>query len=473
MKQRLGKMVSALLVATMCLSVIAIGVYSPYAAEVDNESVSASAIKSRDEAVAWLRAQEGARYDIDGAYGSQCSDFTSAYVNYVLTGNPYGGRIGVYNANQYSNANLYPSDWQVFANTPSFLPEPGDIFVVNGADARYGHTGVVISSDIYTATIADQNGMSDWSLDYGSPAHIHNITWTSSGTWAAQYYIRPNFASRDNSGPSISNARAENVTGGSFDIKCDLSDNVGVTRVWLVVYSPSGEKQFGVAASNGAFSYRINTADYGGEGDYAVHIYAFDGADNGSPGVAINNIIARNSFTSTDAINLGNDFVAKITHVNSGKRISAYSDNKVILQSKDNSDNQNWHFTRNADGSYRVTNVKLNQCMEILRDGIEAGHKILLFSGYTSMFDIIEKELNDNNIKYFKLIGSTKVDERIELVEEFNSNPEIKSLLSEIKLTNHPAYDSRFLKPHAVVPAGSLRTSQMTLFILLYHRSYF
>lgn len=101
MKQRLSKIVSALLVATMCLSVIAIGVYSPYAAEVDNESVSASAIKSRDEAVAWLRAQEGARYDIDGAYGSQCSDFTSAYVNYVLTGNPYGGRIGVYNANQY------------------------------------------------------------------------------------------------------------------------------------------------------------------------------------------------------------------------------------------------------------------------------------------------------------------------------------------------------------------------------------
>ena len=195
MKQRLSKIVSALLVATMCLSVIAIGVYSPYAAEVDNESVSASAIKSRDEAVAWLRAQEGARYDIDGAYGSQCSDFTSAYVNYVLTGNPYGGRIGVYNANQYSNANLYPSDWQVFANTPSFLPEPGDIFVVNGADARYGHTGVVISSDIYTATIADQNGMSDWSLDYGSPAHIHNITWTSSGTWAAQYYIRPCFSS--------------------------------------------------------------------------------------------------------------------------------------------------------------------------------------------------------------------------------------------------------------------------------------
>ena len=81
-----------------------------------------------------------------------------------------------------------------------------------------------------------------------------------------------------------------------------------------------------------------------------------------------------------------------------------------------------------ADGS-----SKLNQCMEILQDGIEAGHKILLFSGYTSMFEIIEKELDKNNIKYFKLIGSTKVDERIKLVDEFNSNPQIKVFLISLK----------------------------------------
>ncbi len=81
-----------------------------------------------------------------------------------------------------------------------------------------------------------------------------------------------------------------------------------------------------------------------------------------------------------------------------------------------------------SDGS-----SKLNQCMEILQDGIAAGHKILLFSGYTSMFEIIEKELNKNNIEYFKLIGSTKVDERIRLVDEFNSNPKIRVFLISLK----------------------------------------
>ena len=82
---------------------------------------------------------------------------------------------------------------------------------------------------------------------------------------------------------------------------------------------------------------------------------------------------------------------------------------------------------------YNGESSKLTQCIEILSDAIEAGHKILLFSGYTSMFDIIEKELKQRNIKYFKLTGSTKVDERIKLVDEFNSNPEIKIFLISLK----------------------------------------
>ncbi len=81
-----------------------------------------------------------------------------------------------------------------------------------------------------------------------------------------------------------------------------------------------------------------------------------------------------------------------------------------------------------ADGS-----SKLEQCMEIITDGIEAGHKILLFSGYTSMFEIIEKELKQHNINYFKLTGSTKVDERIKLVDEFNTNKDISIFLISLK----------------------------------------
>ena len=81
-----------------------------------------------------------------------------------------------------------------------------------------------------------------------------------------------------------------------------------------------------------------------------------------------------------------------------------------------------------ADGS-----SKLNQCMEIMNDAIQGGHKILLFSGYTSMFDLLEEELKKQNIRYFKLTGQTKVADRIELVDEFNANPDIKVFLISLK----------------------------------------
>lgn len=82
---------------------------------------------------------------------------------------------------------------------------------------------------------------------------------------------------------------------------------------------------------------------------------------------------------------------------------------------------------------YKGESSKLTQCMEIVEDAVNAGHKILLFSGYTSMFEIIQKELSKRDIGYFKLTGSTKVNERITLVDEFNSNPDIKVFLISLK----------------------------------------
>lgn len=83
--------------------------------------------------------------------------------------------------------------------------------------------------------------------------------------------------------------------------------------------------------------------------------------------------------------------------------------------------------------NYNGRSSKLEQCIEILKDGIASGHKILLFSGYTSMFDLIEKELKNENIKYFKLTGKTKIDDRIDMVDEFNSNENIKVFLISLK----------------------------------------
>lgn len=83
--------------------------------------------------------------------------------------------------------------------------------------------------------------------------------------------------------------------------------------------------------------------------------------------------------------------------------------------------------------NYNGNSGKLKQCLDLVTDAIESGHKILIFSSYTSMFEIIEKELNKLNIEYFKLVGNTPVGKRIEVVDDFNNNDSIKVFLISLK----------------------------------------
>ena len=83
--------------------------------------------------------------------------------------------------------------------------------------------------------------------------------------------------------------------------------------------------------------------------------------------------------------------------------------------------------------NYNGRSSKLEQCIEIVKDAVSGGHKILLFSGYSSMFELIEDELKKENIKFFKLTGKTKIGDRIEMVDEFNKNDEIKVFLISLK----------------------------------------
>ena len=49
------------------------------------------------------------------------------------------------------------------------------------------------------------------------------------------------------------------------------------------------------------------------------------------------------------------------------------------------------------------------------------------------MFEIMEQQLKEQKIPYYKLTGSTKVDERIKMVDEFNTNQNIKVFLISLK----------------------------------------
>lgn len=60
--------------------------------------------------------------------------------------------------------------------------------------------------------------------------------------------------------------------------------------------------------------------------------------------------------------------------------------------------------------------------MDLVRRGVEGEHKILLFSQFTSMLELIESRLNQEGIASYKLTGATSKEERMRLVGEFASD---------------------------------------------------
>ena len=78
-------------------------------------------------------------------------------------------------------------------------------------------------------------------------------------------------------------------------------------------------------------------------------------------------------------------------------------------------------------------NSKMDLLMEIIDDKQASGHKMLVFSQFTSIFPFMQKRLDNMGIKYLTLTGKTNPTERIELVNEFNNNSDIKVFLISLK----------------------------------------
>ena len=74
---------------------------------------------------------------------------------------------------------------------------------------------------------------------------------------------------------------------------------------------------------------------------------------------------------------------------------------------------------------------KFELLQEMLEQIISEGHRILLFSQFVSMLDIIKDWLETKGIKYEYLSGKTK--DRQGAVERFNSDPTIPIFLISLK----------------------------------------
>lgn len=71
---------------------------------------------------------------------------------------------------------------------------------------------------------------------------------------------------------------------------------------------------------------------------------------------------------------------------------------------------------------YEGNSAKLETCLELLESAAESGHKVLLFSQFTSMLDVIRARLTEAGISHFLLKGDTPKMERMRLVNRFNAD---------------------------------------------------
>ena len=71
---------------------------------------------------------------------------------------------------------------------------------------------------------------------------------------------------------------------------------------------------------------------------------------------------------------------------------------------------------------YEGGSSKREACVELIQSAIEGEHKILVFSQFTSMLELLEQDLRREAISYYKITGATPKEKRVELVNAFNSD---------------------------------------------------
>lgn len=117
----------------------------------------------------WFDKVGGKYIDYDGVYGAQCVDLVKSYFADVIG-------IPAIRNNAVDYWTNYPTaHFTKIVNTPSFVPQRGDIMIWGTAVGQYGHIAIVVDGNVNTFRSLDQN----WPFSNGTtPSKVitHNYT---------------------------------------------------------------------------------------------------------------------------------------------------------------------------------------------------------------------------------------------------------------------------------------------------------
>lgn len=239
---------------------------------VDKTEVQAA---TKEEGVSWAMSQIGKGLDYDGVYGNQCVDLIKYYyAHYGVAGYARG------NAIQYTSNSLPPGWTRVYSNY-----QPGDVAVFranNGCSVcttgENGHVGIITSIDSVGFNAVNQN--------YAGRSYCTQ-NWFHVRCLACA--IPPNFTS-DTTPPTISNVRITDVNADGYTVVCNVSDNVGISKVEFPSWNTDKHRgedanwiQGSVSGNTASARISLSSLKSGAvQGNYVTHIYAWDSSGNKS-----------------------------------------------------------------------------------------------------------------------------------------------------------------------------------------------
>ena len=237
---------------------------------VDKTEVQAA---TKEEGVSWAMSQIGKGLDYDGVYGNQCVDLIKYYYAHYGVAGYAGG-----NAIQYTSNSLPPGWTRVYSNY-----QPGDVAVFranNGCSVcttgENGHVGIITSIDSVGFNAVNQN--------YAGRSYCTQ-NWFHVRCLACA--IRPNFTS-DTTPPTISNVRITDVNADGYTVVCNVSDNVGISKVEFPSWNTDKHRgedanwiQGSVSGNTASARISLSSLKSGAvQGNYVTHIYAWDSSGN-------------------------------------------------------------------------------------------------------------------------------------------------------------------------------------------------
>ena len=72
--------------------------------------------------------------------------------------------------------------------------------------------------------------------------------------------------------------------------------------------------------------------------------------------------------------------------------------------------------------NYEGESIKTEKIIEMIKDYVKEHHKILIFSSFKRVLDLLKEELTKSKISFYSIDGSVKGSERLPLIDKFNTD---------------------------------------------------